>query len=270
VRIRRAGRVRLTPLGGVLRADAPDSRKPSVLMNTSPWFQRPWEELPHAVRTGEQTFRRVYGVGFWDYLAVHPDDGAIFAAAMTVGSSSRAAALLSARDLASVNMVVDVGGGQGRLLALLLAAVPSLCGILADRPEVIAGAADVLGAAGVADRCAVVGADFFVAVPTGGDAYILSQIIHDWGDDESLAILRTCQRAMAPGARLWLIEEVIPPESAIDPDEALFDLTMLTLLGGKERTADEFRALLEAAGLTEVAILKPADTTWSVVEAVRR
>jgi O-methyltransferase domain len=262
------GRVRLTPLGETLRSDAPDSRKASVLMNTSPWFARAWEELPHAVRTGEQTFRRVYGVGFWDYLAAHPADGAVFDAAMTAASSTRAAALLAARDLSSVGTVVDVGGGQGRLLAALLAAVPGLRGILADRPEVIAGAPDVLAAAGVADRCAVVAADFFASVPDSGDAYILSQIIHDWGDEEALAILRACHRAMAPGARLWLLEEIVPSEGGIDPDEALFDLTMLTLLGGQERTADEFRRLLEIAGFATIAIL-PTDTGYSVIEGVR-
>jgi O-methyltransferase domain len=263
-----AGRVRLTPLGEILRSDAPDSRKASVLMNTSPWFPRALDELPHAIRTGEQTFRRVYGVGFWDYLAAHPDDGAIFDAAMTAASSSRAAALLSVRDLSSVGTVVDVGGGQGRLLAVLLAAVPGLRGILVDRPEVIAGAPEVLGAAGVADRCAVVGADFFAAVPAGGDAYVLAQIIHDWPDEEALAILGACHRAMAPSARLWLLEEVVPPGDRIDPDQALFDLRILTLLGGQERTADEFRRLLEAAGFGAVTVLSPPDTAWSVVEAV--
>jgi len=261
-------RVQLTPLGGLLRSDVPDSRKASVLLNTSPWFPHALEELPYAIRTGEQTFRRIYGVGFWDYLAAHPADGAILDTAMTAASSTRATALRAARDLSRVSTVVDVGGGQGRLLAALLVAVPGLHGILADRQEVTVGASEVLTAAGVADRCAVVAADFFVAVPAGGDAYVLSQIIHDWGDEEALALLRTCHQAMAPGARLWLIEEVVQPQDRVDPDQALFDLTMLTLLGGKERTSDELQQLLEAAGFTAVAILA-TDTAYSVVEAVR-
>jgi O-methyltransferase domain/Dimerisation domain len=260
--------VQLTPLGSLLRSDVPDSRKASVLLNTSPWFPHALEELPYAIHTGEQTFRRIYGVGFWDYLAAHPADGAILDTAMTSASSTRAAALLAACDLSRVSTVVDVGGGQGRLLAVLLVAVPGLHGILADRQEVTGGASEVLTAAGVADRCAVVVADFFVAVPAGGDAYVLSQIIHDWGDEEALAILRTCHRAMAPGARLWLIEEVVQPQDQVDPDQALFDLTMLTLLGGKERTADELQQLLEAAGFTTVAMLA-TDSAYSVVEAVR-
>ena len=204
------GRFRLTPLGEALRSDVPDSARAFVLMITAHWIQRGWEDLLHAVRTGEPTFPRVHGVGFWDYLGAHPGDGALFDAAMNGGASARAEALCAVRDLSSIGTVVDVGGGQGRLLAGLLGAIPGLGGVLFDRPEVVTGAEAVLRAAGVADRCAVVGGDFFASVPPGGDAYVLAQIVHDWPDAEALAILSACQRAMAPGARLWVIEQVLP------------------------------------------------------------
>jgi hypothetical protein len=270
-----AGRVRLTPLGEAMRSDVPDSARSYVLMITAPWVERGWEELPHAVRTGEPTFPRVHSVGFWDYLAAHPEEGALFDAAMSGGASARAEALLAACDLSSVGTVVDVGGGQGRLLAGLLATVPGLSGVLFDRPEVVAGADAVLRTEGVADRCAVVGGDFFVAVPPGGDAYVLAQIVHDWPDAEALAILSACHRAMAPGARLWVIEQVLPPEDGPDPSEraglTLLDLNMLVLFGGgQERTAEEYRQLLGAAGFDEVAVVPAEGTPWSVVEAVRR
>jgi hypothetical protein len=119
-----------------MRSDVPDSARSFVLFITAPWVERGWEELPHAVRTGEPTFPRVRGVGFWDYLGAHPQDGALFDAAMSGGASARAEALRAVRDLSSVGTVVDVGGGQGRLLAGLLEAVPSLSGVLFDRPEV--------------------------------------------------------------------------------------------------------------------------------------
>lgn len=261
-------RVRLTPLGERLRSDAPNSLKPYVLMITAPWLQRTWQELPDAVRNGEPTFARVHGVGFWDYLAAHPEEGALFDAAMSGGAEERAEALLAACDLSGVNTIVDAGGGQGKLLAAVLAAVPDLRGILADRPEVVAGADEVLRTAGVADRCAVVGSDFFASVPPGGDAYILAQIIHDWPEEEALAILSACHRAMAPGARLWLIEQVIQPgEDSVEL--TLLDLNMLMLFGGQERTAEEYQKLLEAAGFGEIRVL-PTDTSWSVVEAMRR
>jgi O-methyltransferase len=223
------------------------------------------------VRTGEPTFPRVHSVGFWDYLGAHPEAGALFDAAMSGGASARTEALLAARDLSSIGTVVDVGG-QGRLLAILLAAVPGLRSVLLDRPEVVAGADAVLQAEGVADRCVVVEGDFFAAVPPGGDAYILAQIVHDWPDAEALAILSACRRTMAPGARLWVIEQVLPSTEGSDLHEkagpTLLDLNMLVLFGGgQERTAEEYRRLLVAAGFGEITVL-PTDTLWSVVEAV--
>jgi SAM-dependent methyltransferase len=194
---------------------------------------------------------------------------------MSEGASARAEALRAVRDLSSIGTVVDVGGGQGRLLAGLLEATPGLSGVLLDRPEVVAGAEAVLRAAGVADRCAVVGGDFFASVPPGGDAYVLAQIVHDWPDAEALAILSACHRAMAPGARLWVIEQVLPPEDDPDPSEraglTLMDLNMLVLFGGgQQRTGEEYRQLLGAAGFDEVAVVPAEGTPWSVVEAVRR
>jgi O-methyltransferase domain/Dimerisation domain len=269
-----AGGVRLSPLGQALRSDVPDSARAFVLMITSPWVERGWEELPHAVRTGETTFARVHGTGFWDYLVAHPEEGALFDAAMSGGAFARAEAILAACNLSSVGAVVDVGGGQGRLLATLLAAIPDLSGVLFDRPEVVAGADEVLRAAGVADRCEIVGGDFFTAVPPGRDAYVLAQIVHDWPEREALAILRACHRAMAPSARLWVIEQVLPPEEGSAPSEranlTLLDLNMLVLFGGgQERTAEEYQELMGAAGFGEVTVL-PTGTVWSVVEAVRR
>ena len=124
----------------------------------------------------------------------------------------------------------------------------------------------MLRTAEVADRCAVVGGDFFASVPSGGNACVLAQIIHDWLEEEALEILRTSYRAMAPGARLWLIEQVI--ESDEDSvDLALFDLNMLVFFGGQERTAEEYQELLESAGFGEIRVF-PTDTDWSVVEGV--
>jgi hypothetical protein len=267
-----AGGVYLTPLGEAMRSDVPDSARSFVLFITAPWVERGWEELPQAVRTGEPTFSHVHGVGFWDYLGAHPEEGALFDAAMSGGASARAEALLAARDLSSIGTVVDVRGGQGRLLATLLKAVPGLRGVLLDRPEVVAGADAVLQAEGVADRCVVVEGDFFAAVPPGGDTYILAQIVHDWPDAEALAILSACRRAMAPGARLWVIEQVLSSTDGSDLHEKagpnLLDLNMLVLFGGgQERTAEEYRRLLVAAGFGEITVL-PTDTLWSVVEAV--
>ena len=261
------GRVRLTPRGEYLRSDVPDSVRPYALALLAPHVERAWEGLPEAVRTGEPAFPRVHGEAFWEYLAAHPAEGAAFDAAMTGGAEERARALLAARDLACLGTLVDVGGGQGRLLAAALTATPGLRGVLVDRPEVLPGAEAFLAAAGVRDSCELVGGDFFAAVPAGGDAYVLAVVIHDWPDDEATAILRACHGAMAPGARIWLVERVVRPGDAFDRTK-LLDLLMLVLFGAQERTEAEYRALLEAAGFERVAV-HPTETPFSVVEAVR-
>ena len=261
------GRVRLTPLGEPLRADAPASLRPYVLALAAPHVERAWHELPEAVRTGEPAFPRVHGLGFWDYFVAHPDEGVLFDAAMTGSADLRSRALPVAMDLSAVGTLVDVGGGQGRMLAAALAAAPGLRGVLFDRPEVLPGAEAFLTAAGVRDRCDLVAGDFFASVPAGGDAYVLGYIIHDWPDDEATAILRACHRAMAPSARVWIVEQVIQPGDAYDRAK-LRDLLMLVLFGAQERTAEEYRALLEAAGFGRVAV-HPTDTPFSIVEAVR-
>ncbi len=186
---------------------------------------------------------------------------------MTGGAEGRARALLAARDLAGLGTLVDIGGGEGRLLAVALAATPGLRGVLFDRPEVLPRAEAYLGRAGVRDRCELVGGDFFAAVPPGGDAYVLAQIVHDWPDEPAVAILRACHRAMAPGARLWIVEELLQPGDAFEWAK-LLGLLMLVLFGARERTAEEYGALLEEAGFAEVAV-HPGAPPWGIVEAVR-
>jgi len=262
------GRVRLTPRGEILRADAPGSVRPYALAIHAPHVERAWDGLAEAVRTGQPAFPRVHGVDLWHFLAARPDEQALFDAAMTGGADVRARTLLTARDLAGLGTLVDIGGGQGRLLAAALAANPGLRGVLFDRPEVLPGAETFLTEAGVRDRCELVGGDFFTEVPAGRDAYVLALIIHDWPDEAATAILRICHRAMAPGARLWLIEQVVQPGDAYDRAK-LGDMLMLVMFGAQERTEAEYRSLLEAAGFQSVTV-HPTDTPYSVVEAVRQ
>lgn len=261
------GRTRLTPLGELLRSDAPASLRPYALAITGSHVERAWHELPQALRTGEPAFPRVHGLGLWDYFDAHPEEGARFDAAMTGSADARSGVLPAAVDLSAVGTLVDVGGGQGRMLAAALEATPGLRGVLFDRPEVLPGAEAFLTAAGVRNRCDLVSGDFFDTVPTGGDAYVLGHIVHDWPDGQAGAILAACHRAMAPGARVWLVELVIQPGDGYERAK-LLDLLMLVLFGAKERTAAEYRGLLEAAGFERFAV-HPTGTPYSVVEAVR-
>src|SRR3954447_10869313 len=165
-------------------------------------------DLLHSIRTGESAFEHVHGMGFWDYTARHPEAGDIFNASRP---QPRFAAALAAYDFSGIGTLVDVGGGWGQLLAAILPAYPAMRGVLFDLPQVVAGAPPILAAAGVAERCAVVGGDFFAAVPIGGDAYILAGIVHDWGDEQAVAILRACRRVVPPTGRLLLLELMLPP-----------------------------------------------------------
>jgi hypothetical protein len=155
-------------------------------------------------------------------------------------------------------MIVDVGGGQGRLLAAVLRDRPHLRGILADRDEVLEGAVAVLEATGVDDRVELRSTDFFVAVPDGGDVYVLSRILHDWTDDEAIEILRSCRRAMHREARLFVLEAVLRPREEVASgrrlDRDIGDLSLLVFAGGRERTADEYGRLLAAAGFTGIEV----------------
>jgi hypothetical protein len=243
-------RFALTPVGAGLRADVPGSRRASVLflLNESHW--RPWGHLLHTVRTGETAFAHAHGASLFDYLAEHPEVASLFNAGMAGNSPAHARLVATSYDFSGLKQVVDVAGGRGRLLATLLEHNAQLRGILFDLPHVIEDARPLVAAAGVADRCAFVGGDFFQAVPAGGDAYILRNIIHDWDDDQAVAILATCRRAMAHGARLILVERYVPDDPREAPMIFHADLEMLVNVGGRERTTEEYAVLLTRAGLT--------------------
>ena len=253
-------RFALASLGAALRSGVPGSIRPAVmfLLNETHW--RPWGHLLHSVRTGETAFDHVHGAGLFDYLAAHPEVSALFNAGMA-GNLPEHARLVAARyDFSGMKMVVDVGGGRGRLLSTILAQHEQLSGILFDQPHVLDDARPVVAEAGVAERCTFVGGNFFEAVPTGGDSYILRNIIHDWQDAQAVAILATCRRAMADGARLLLVERSI----AEDPRDALpvlhADLEMLVNVGGRERTTEEYAALFARSGLSLIRTISLGHT----------
>jgi protein-S-isoprenylcysteine O-methyltransferase Ste14 len=240
-------RFTLTPMGECLRSDASDPVGPWAMLAGQAYVHRAWEALLHSLRTGETAFRHVYGADVWDYRAGHPQQSAIFDRAMSGISRRVAEAVVNTCDFGRFRCVVDVGGGEGVLLAYILAAHPTVRGVLLDLPHVVARAAPVLDAAGVTGRCDVVAGDFFAAVPESGDACVLKGILHDWDDLAATAILRVCRRAIAPGGALLVIERLIAPANE-GADAKFSDLNMLVLPGGRERTRDEFEALFVASG----------------------
>jgi hypothetical protein len=174
-------------------------------------------------------------------------------------------AFLAAYDFGRFGVVVDVGGGRGALLAALLKAHPSLEGVLFDQEHVVVDAEALFESAGVADRCRIVGGSFFQSVPPGGDAYVLKSIVHDWEDEEALAILQTCRSAMGDDAVLLLLERDLGLPNAA-PAAKLSDLNMLVAPGGRERTVEEYAALFDRSGL-RLAGSTPTPSGHLVIEA---
>jgi len=254
----------LAPLGEPLRSDASESLAGWAVFAGRPYYREAWSALEHSVRTGENAFNHVHGTNVWDYRAERPQESAIFDRAMQALTGQSNRALLDAYDFGRFGIVVDVGGGNGTLLAAVLAEVPAMRGVVFDQPHVVEGIAPVLEAAGVADRCRVVGGSFFEAVPEGGDAYVLKSIIHDWEDEEAVAILRVVRRA---GGVVLLVERELGPPNE-NPAAKFSDLNMLVAAGGRERTLDEYGALFESAGY-RLAGSTPTAAGMTVIEGER-
>ncbi|MGO8818648.1 MAG: methyltransferase [Terriglobia bacterium] len=254
------GRFGNTPLAEMLRADHPQSQREGAQLLTSAFLWRPLGELAESVRTGEPAFERIFGQRFFTYLASHPDDAAIFNAAMTQGVSWTTSVLLAAYDFSRFTRLVDVGGGEGALLRDVLTATPGIRGVLFDLPTVVSGATEIL-TGDIAARCQVVGGDFFGSVPEGADAYILKGVIHDWPDEDAVKILRNIRRAIRSDGTLLLIEGLV--DSAESP--AGFSELLMLVIGGRERTAEEFRSLLAAAGFTVTRVIPTGRS--SVIES---
>jgi orsellinic acid C2-O-methyltransferase len=255
------GRFGLTPLGDCLRADAPGSARAAVLLFAGDRVQDAWKELEYCVRTGEPAFRKRGVTDPFAEMAARPEDAANFDTAMAEFTRLTAVAVAAAYDFSSLRTIVDVGGGNGALLIGILSSHLHLEGIVFEQPHVAERAAREIERNGLADRCRVVGGDFFAAVPEGGDAYLLKHVIHDWDDDHAITILRNCHRAMGPNGRLLVVEGVYPEridESFASRGAAANDVNMLVSTGGRQRSEAEFRELYEQAGFTLERIVPTA------------
>ncbi len=262
------GRFELTRVGSCLRADAPDSVRSWALLWCSEMMWRPWGRLADCVKTGEMAPKLLDG--FDDpflLMEKYPAERAIFNRSMLEMTRGVAMLLPSAYDFSGAQTVVDVGGGYGALLPPLLRAKPQLRGVVYDIPSCAEGARQLMKDEGLAERCEFVGGDFFASVPEGGDVYLIKSVIHDWSDEKSRQILARCRAALKPGARVLLLEWIMPER--VGPQDAGIiggDLNMLVMVGGQERTEAEYRALLASAGLRVTRVIPtPA---MSLIEAV--
>jgi SAM-dependent methyltransferase len=259
-------RFSLTKLGEALRSDAPGSARSTLLMTGSSWVGSGFANLLHSLQTGGTGFEKAQGMPFFDYLAQHPEDASVFGEAMVGLHGAEPPAVAAAYDFSMFETVVDVGGASGNMLAAILGRYPEPRCVLFDRPHVVVDAEKLLKANDDTGRVTVEAGDFFLSVPSGGDAYILSHILHDWNDDQCLTILDHCRKAMKPDGRLLIVEMVLPPGDAPHPGKIL-DMVMLALIGGQERTETEYASLLDKAGF-RLSRVVATQSPVSVVEAV--
>ena len=238
----------LTPVGTCLRSDVPGSLAAMAELFGEPLQWAAWSELTDSVRTGGNAFKKVHGMSVYDAVAANPALATMFNAAMTGMSGQLTRSLVAAYDYARFTRIADVGGGQGLVLTAILAAHPALRGVLFDRPSVIATARDRIAEAGLADRCELIGGDFFTTAAPGCDAYFIKNVLHDWGDEACIQILRHVADHMAPGAKVLVVEQVLAPPG-VPSFAKIADLEMLVATDGRERTDAEFGALFAEAGL---------------------
>jgi hypothetical protein len=259
-------RYAVTALGKSLQSDAPGSLRAMVLTLGELHYEA-WGHLLQSVRTGTSVFPSTFGSSLFDYLAGNPEPGETFNQAMNDHASLVSHAVLLAYDFSGVRSVVDVGGGRGALLTRILGMYEGIQATLFDTPAVIAGAERELAATRQEGRCTLVSGSFLEQVPPGAEIYLMSGVLHDWGDESAATILGNCRRAMAPSGRVLAVECVVPdgPEASFSK---LLDLNMLVMNGGRERTTAEFRALFTAAGLRLTRII-PTLSPLSLIEGVR-
>jgi O-methyltransferase/methyltransferase family protein len=260
-----AGRYANTELSEPLRRDVPGSIAGWAAFIGRPHYWHAWAGLIDSVRSGENAFAAVHGMPVWEYRKDRPEEQAAFDRAMNARSGVVARGVADSYDFGRFETVLDVGGGTGTLLAEILSRHPGVRGVIFDQPGVVAAAGEVLGPAGVADRCETVGGDFFESVPPGADAYLLKAIIHDWMDPESVAILSRCREAIPDDGVLLLVEQILG-EGSDAARTAFSDLNMLVGPGGRERTVDEYRALLAAGGFTLTRVVDTGTAVY-VIEA---
>jgi hypothetical protein len=252
----------LSRLAEPLLSHAPGSLR-AVVITIGEIHYQACGELLHSVRTGSTAFNHVFGTSLFDYLQQNADAGDAFNRGMTNLSSLLAHAVLMAYDFSGIYSLVDVGGGEGRLLRRVLELNPGMTGIVFDLPQTIEAANRELSDN---ERCSYIAGNFFESVPEGADAYLLCGILHDWDDDRAITVLRNCRRAAMKKPGRVLTVDMIVPDTTSASFSKLLDLNMMVMTGGRERTKAEFCTLLDAADYRLTRII-PTMAPQSVIEA---
>ncbi|MFX1281271.1 MAG: methyltransferase [Promethearchaeota archaeon] len=254
----------LTEASEFLKTDSPFSVKDWAILNGSEWHSRSWMNLLYSVKTGRPSFWEIYGMKGFEYFQKNQEDYEVLSKAMTFFSKGQARRIVNSYNFSNFRTIVDIGGGNGYLLAAILKNNPSLRGILFELPEVVDGAREILEKENLLDRCSIMAGDFFQSVPKGADAYIMKYIMHDWSDENARKILQNCRENIAPDGKLLVVDKVISLKNGLN-DEIMGDIEMMILGEGRERTEGEFRELFYSAGFKLTKII-PTDLPLFIIE----
>lgn len=255
-------RFRHSELSQALRTDAEQSFHPAARLSHR--LLRSLTKFDETLRTGESALAHSVGKPLFEFLTENPEEAALFDQAMPSFHAGETEAMLDAYDFSGIGTLADIGGGGGSLLAVTLQRHPTLQGILFDLGHVIGRAKENMAAAGVVDRCRLIEGSFFDSIPAGADAYLMRHIIHDWTDEQSIAILENCRKVIKKDGRVLLVEAVVAEDD--EPSQAKeMDISMLLYPGGAERTAREYDALFEKSGFRLEGVT-PTKSMVSVVE----
>jgi hypothetical protein len=255
----------LTPFGRSLTMDSRLGQKVQIVVEQ---YWLPWANLIATLPTGTPAFEQIFGISVFDWRREHAAQGATFDSYLAKETSGQANAIIKSLDLSGVRTVAEIGGGYGALLAALLVAHPRLGGVLFERAHILERAKPLLRSLGMAERVELVAGDCLAESPVRADLYLLKGVLQQYADAGAAAILKNCRAAMPDGARLVIIERLLPERAADDPAAIMLDLHMMMITGGRARTLPEFIKLLSEAGLT-LAKVTPTRLALALIEAGR-
>lgn len=258
----------LTSLSSTLRTDAPDSPRDWILFNTESWRWELVQAMTDVIKTGKSSYENIYGKNAYGVFSEKPEFGLAFNKAMKSWSSSLPAAVIKNYDFSGVKLVVDVGGGMGDLLTLILKTHFSLNGILFDQNHVIQEAEKYIIHSEIANRCILTGGNFLTSVPKGGDLYIISSVLMDWSNEDCITILQNCYNAMAPNGKVLIIEPLIDNLNDQTFGKSL-DMIMLLETSGRIRDKEEWSTVLNAANFSINRIIPTNALSMYLIEAVQ-
>jgi len=264
-----AGRFSLTPRAAMLQTDIPGSLRAYAIVIGEEWDWRMWGGILHSVKTGEPAFDHLFGMEFQDYYNQNPEVAKKFDGAMVSALAMTDAAIMSNYDFSSTSKVVDIGtgGGEAGLIVSILKKYPTMQGILFDLPPRIEAAKTLIKAEGLEARCELIAGDVFKSFPSGGDTYIVKNLIHDYDDERAIALLSNCHKAIAKNGKLLIVEMVIPPGNEPSLGKILDVEALLMTSGAIERTEAQYRELCEASGFKLTNVIS-SRSPFSIIEAV--